>query len=412
MGYEGKVISGDCHIDIPWLPEDLFTSNAPAHLKDKVPAVVDTDEGKQWFVEGKPLDWVAGGGIGLRNGAWDPYVPGLSKRLDRMEDEHFFSDGEKGQLHPTTPELRIRDQDVDGISGEVIYGILALAGGFGGFGGVEEEQPMVQMGDEPTAPGYGISDPEVISAVYGIYNNWVAEFCKSNPNRLKGLACIYGDDPERAANQLWEAADIGLMGAELNVSATEEPVYHRDWDALWAASHETGLSIAFHTTGIGFRTPKASDAEEYKWVLNGLGITLFQLSGAEYISSAIYSGACDRYPNFKFVLGECGIGWIPYLLYRMDDEYDRQLFHLGLSMKPSEFWARQGYSTFQIERVTNEMVDMVGVDNIMWGSDYPHPDGIWPDSRQIISDTMGNLEEEKVKKIVCDNTAKLYGFPH
>ena len=96
----------------------------------------------------------------------------------------------------------------------------------------------------------------------------------------------------------------------------------------------------------------------------------------------------------------------------MDDEYERQLFHLGLSMKPSDYWARQGYSTFQIEHVTNEMLDLVGEDNIMWGSDYPHPELCLADSRTVINDHLGHLDESKIRKLVCDNTAKLYGFPN
>lgn len=158
--------------------------------------------------------------------------------------------------------------------------------------------------------------------------------------------------------------------------------------------------------------PKVEEFDDYKWVINGLFITMFQLAGAEYLASIIYSGALDRQPNMKFVLGECGIAWIPYVLFRMDEEYQRQLFHIGLSLKPSEYWERQGYSTFQIEHLTNEMVDLVGEDKIMWGSDYPHPDCIWPDSRAVIDEHLGHLDEAKIKKLVCDNTAKLYGFPN
>ena len=395
MAYQGKVISGDCHIDIPWLPADLFLSNAPAHLKERMPHVVETSEGKQWVADGTLLGWVAGAGL---TGLWDPYIPGESRHSDRMEEFGFFSDGLKGLFHPTTPELRIKDQDLDGVSGEVIYGILGLAGGFEGFT------------DEEAEPVEGLTDPEVAATAYGIYNDWVADFCKTNPNRFVALACLSTHDPSKAAMQLRRAAEIGLRGAEMNVSSAVEPIYHRDWDVLWAASHETGLPISFHTTGINARQPKKPDRETYKWVTNGVNYSTGQLSGAEFLSSIIFSGACDRFPNFKFVLGECGIAWIPYMLHRMDEEYDRQLFHLNLSLKPSEFWRRQGYSTFQHEYLTNEIVSMVGEDNIMWGSDYPHPDSVWPDSRQVIDRNLDHLDDRLLRKIVCDNTTKLYGF--
>ena len=386
MAYNGKVISGDSHIDLNWLPADLFVSNLPAHLKDRAPQVVESNQGNQWF---------AGDTLLTRVAAFQPYVPGISRRLDKMEEAaNFFSDGEKGLFHPTTAELRLKDQNTDGISGEVIYGILGIASGFIG-----------------SAMG-GIVDPELLATVYSTYNDWLADFCKGNPDRFVGLACITPHDPSLAAKQLRHAAEIGLRGVEMNVSAAVEPIYYRDWDVLWAASHETGLPISFHTVGLDTRRPKEADTETYKYESVGVVLCGFQLAGAEYLSSIIFSGACDRFPNFKFVLGECGVGWIPYLLHRMDEEYDQQLFHLNLSLKPSEFWRRQGYSTFQHERLTNEIVGVVGEDNIMWGSDYPHPDGVFPDSRQVIDDNLGHLDEGALRKIICDNTAKLYRFPN
>lgn len=396
MGYSGKVISGDCHVDIPWMPSDLFTSNAPAHLKDKVPYVKETNEGMQWFTDGTLLGWVAGAAVGLKPGGWDPYVPGISKRLDRMEQQGFFSDGQKGLFHPTTPELRIKDQETDGISGEVLYGILGVAGGEENF--------------DPFSEEYGISDPEVLTYVYDTYNEWAADFCRTNPNRFKGLACLNAHDPKVAARQMRRAAELGLKGAEMNVASAEEPIYQEEWDVLWDAASETGLPISFHTIGLAARYPKAENKEKYHWMVNALGITLFQLAGAELLTSIIYSKACDRFPNLKFVLGECGAGWVPYMLHRMDEGYEKWLFHMKLSTNPSEVWRNHGYTTFQHEFLTNEMVSLMGEDNVIWGSDYPHPDGIWPDSRRVIDEQLGQLDEKYIRKIVCENTATLYGF--
>lgn len=84
---------------------------------------------------------------------------------------------------------------------------------------------------------------------------------------------------------------------------------------------------------------------------------LFQLSGSEFLVSMVLSGTCERNPNFKFVLGECGIGWIPYIVERIDIEYADRLFKLGLELKPSEYWRRQGYSTFQEEYVSTDEIE-------------------------------------------------------
>ena len=411
MGYTGKVISGDCHVDIPWLPADLFTSNAPAHLKDRMPHVEDTKDGEQWFAGGRQLGCVGGAGIGLQPSLfWDPYVPGVSTRLDRMEEKNFFTDAQQGLFHPTTPELRIKDQETDGIKGEVLYGVLALASGFGSTQG---EEGAVIGGDEPSGPGYGLTDPDAILSAFDIYNQYIADFCNTNPDRLAALACLFARDPQEAARQVHRAAELGLKGTELNVSSTEEPIYLRDWDPLWAAVDESGLPISFHTVGLSPKAPKRDTTAAERAIMTGVALTVFQLSGAEFVSSIILSGACERYPNMKFVLGECGVGWLPYVLFRMDDEAERwKIAEHGLKMKPSEYWHRQGYSTFQIEYLTNEMVETVGEDNILWGSDYPHPDCVWPDSRSVIDENLGHLDEVKLKKIVCDNTAKLYGFPN
>jgi len=383
-----SVISGDGHIDLVWLPEDLFVSEAPASLKGRMPKVVETNAGRIWQAEGVLLGSVAGGGLTSIN---EPYKPGLSHRLDKMEELGFFSDAQQGKYHPSNPELRIKDQEVDGVQGEVIYGILGIASGFSDTEG-------------------GISDPEVVTAVYDIYNSWIADFCKSNSDRFAGLACIASHDPQVASQQLRRAAELGLKGAELSVADAVKPIYHKDWDILWATAAECKMPISFHTIGLPYRQLEDATDDGYQWIDLGLLYTLFQLSGPEFLVSILLSGACDRYPDFRFVLGECGVGWLPYVLDRIDKLYEDRLTPLKLSMKPSEFWHRQGYSTFQDERISREMIKAVGENNIIWGSDYPHPDCIWPESQDFIQRNLGQLDERVRSKVVRENAGKLYGF--
>ncbi len=95
----------------------------------------------------------------------------------------------------------------------------------------------------------------------------------------------------------------------------------------------------------------------------------------------------------------------------MDYEWVDQFQNLELKMKPSEYWHRQMFVSFQQDQVGLELVEKIGVDNVMWGSDFPHPDGIWPDSQQFIREQFSVLSEENRRKIVYENAAKLYGFP-
>jgi predicted TIM-barrel fold metal-dependent hydrolase len=124
------------------------------------------------------------------------------------------------------------------------------------------------------------------------------------------------------------------------------------------------------------------------------------------------SGACQRFPDFQFVLGECGAGWVPFVIERMDIKYtDGMLdekFDPPLDLKPSQYWYRQGATTFQQDPCVGHMADYIGVDNLIWGSDYPHPDGVWPDSRQVIKNTMGQLDEDAIRKITCQNAVDRY----
>ena len=110
------------------------------------------------------------------------------------------------------------------------------------------------------------------------------------------------------------------------------------------------------------------------------------------------------------MIGESGIGWIPYVLEHMDLEWEDQFHDLSLTMKPSDYWRRQCAATYQTDRIGIKLLDELGTENVMWGSDFPHPDGIWPDSQAFINRELGHLPENVRRKIVCDNAAALYGF--
>ena len=376
-----NVISSDGHIDLRWLPPDFFTSAAPASWRDRVPQRIETEQGKRWYAQGRDLVEASQPGIFRTIANSQLPTRGASKRFDRMHDAGFYD----GLPHPITPELRLKDQDLDGVDAEVIYGILGMGN-------------LLGKGD-------------LVRVVYQIYNTWVANFCKANPQRLVALACIPNDDPESAAAELRRTAKLGLGGADFNVSTAVKPIWHRDWDPLWAAAEECNMPISFHATGVPVRMPSDEQmALDYAAPYRGTWLTMLQIAGGEFLSAIVFSGALERFPGMKFVLGECGVSWVPYVLARMDEEYDDQFRHLNFSMMPSDYWRRQGYTTFQHETILADVVPMVGQDNVMWGSDYPHADGVWPDSRQIIEADLGSMDPEARGKITCHNAGKLYGL--
>lgn len=94
----------------------------------------------------------------------------------------------------------------------------------------------------------------------------------------------------------------------------------------------------------------------------------------------------------------------------MDLEWGDQFQDLTLTMKPSAYWRRQCYATYQSDPIGIRLLDVLGEDNVMWGSDFPHPDGVWPDSQEFIARELGCVAAQTRRKIVCDNAARLYGF--
>ena len=388
---EYKVISADSHIDLEYIPEDLFTSNAPVAWRDKMPRIVETEAGLEWQADGLYLS-------PARGRERTTFTPEEEDRMAKIAAMGFYDDALNGRPHPTTLELRLKDMDLDGIDAEVIYGLTFIGGRLlgartsGGFDG----------GFDP--------DPERVSIILRIYNEWVADFCKGSPQRLAALACLPNHDPEAAAAELRYGAKMGLKGGSLEVQGAAKPIYYDDWDVLWAASAECQMSISFHIVGVNPRKPNPGDAgiEKYNRVYISMNMALAALEGPELLSSVILSGACERFPDFKFVLGECGVTWLPFVLKRLDAECTG---FPGLTMKPSDYWRRQGYTTYQSEELVGELIGLVGEDNVMWGSDYPHPDSTWPESQQYIQRDLGNLPDQRIlRKITRDNGARLYGF--
>lgn len=376
-----KVISADGHVDLIWLPPDLFTTNATAAMKDRMPYVTDGPNGPQWVSK-------KGSYFGLQNGmgsAGRPYIPGQIHRSDRMAAQGLYDDGKKGIRRLSDPELRIKDQDLDGVQAEVLYGVLGA--------------------------GIRLQDPEAAVEVCRIYNEWLAGFTKHYPDRLLGLASLPAGDVNAAVEETLRAGKMGLKGLEFATTHEMTPLWHTYWEPLWKAVNEVELPIHFHTIG-NKRPPVPDDIPvRAQRAAAAVGITGFQLFTANFLMSIIFAGVLERYPKVRVVLGESGIGWIPYILERMDYEWDDQFRNdLDLKMKPSEYWYRQCKATFQYDEVGVLLLDKLGADCIMWGSDFPHPDGVWPDSQEFISKQFGHLPAKIQHKIVCENAARFYGL--
>ena len=375
------VISADCHIDLPWLPEDLFTGEARTELKERMPYVAETENGRFWVSKN-------GAQFGLQNGmgsAGRRYVPGQIHRSDRMAEQGLYRDGENGIRRLTEPDLRIKDQDLDGVQAEVLYGILGAA---------------MRLGDD-----------EAADEMMRIYNAWLADFCATHPGRFAGLANIPSHDVAAAVTEVERVAKRGVLrGIEVANTHEMAPLFDPSWEPLWAAAEAAGLPLHYHTIGPRMDYDFASFKHLQRRQAFAVHITSFQLAMSKIIMETIYGGVLEAHPKLKLVIGESGIGWIPYILEHMDLERVAQFKDLTLTMTPSDYWHRQCFATYQSDPIGIRLLDILGEDNVMWGSDFPHPDGVWPDSQAFIERELGDVPAATRKKIVCDNAARLYGF--
>jgi predicted TIM-barrel fold metal-dependent hydrolase len=375
-----KRISADCHLDMIWLPPDLFTAQAPRDLKDRMPFVAEGSQGKEW-VANNGASFGLVGGVGS---AGRKYEPGKQHRADRMAEAGLYEDGLKGIRRPGDPDLRAKELDRDGVDAEVIYGVLAAAA--------------------------KLSDAEASAEMLRIYNDFIIDFCKKYPQRMIGLACLPFGDVEAAAKEVRRVAKMGVKGVELSCSWDMQPMWHPSWTPLWEAINETQLPLHFHTFPSVDPKLRAGVQGESLLALRYSSICLFQMTLGAILTALVGAAVLERFPNFRVVFGESGIGWIPYVLDRMDYEYQDQYRDIKLKLLPSEYWRRQCRATFQFDRIGTKLIEDMGVETLMWGSDYPHPDGIWPDSSEYIAKQFGHLPADVTHKITCENAGKFYGL--
>ena len=373
-------ISADSHVDLCWMPPKLFVEEATPAMKARMPYVVDGPDGPYWTSKN-------GTSFGLKNGvgpAGAKYQPGRHARADLMAATNLYEDGKNDIRRISDPHLRLKDMLMDEVDAEVIYGILGAA--------------------------TKLADHEASTEMFRIYNDWLADFCSHYPERHIGLACLPYGDIDAARKEIHRVADTGLRGLELSCSWDMAPMYDPLWEPLWQAANEVGLPLHFHTfpaidpAQLENLTPETRRPAFFT-VVSG-----FQMNLVNIVAAIISGGVLERYPDLKVAFGESGCGWIPYMLERMDFEWEDRFTDLPMSMRPSDYWKRQCKATFQFDKVGTNLIEEMGVETLMWGSDYPHGDGVWPESSRYIEEQFGHLPADTMRKITCENAGKFYGL--
>ena len=353
--FDHPVVSADDHMDLNVMPPDLFVASVASTLRDRVPAVRDGADGPTWFLGDQPLALSGRRGKGYR-----------------VTDERGY--------RPGRPHERLEDMDVDHVLTHVIYGPLG---------------------------GLPAADAQARLACIRAYNEWAIEFNATDPNRLVVLAHLPSTTPAVAADELQTVVELGHRGAIIDPFIGEPRLFFREWDRFWAIADEARLPISVHIGG-GMHSVFFAPGV---WRAPATA-TIIQMQLDEILVGLIFSGTLDRHPNVQVVFGESGLGWVPYVLDRMDEQHRRfrdVIATDALSMTPREIFDRQVFMTYEEDDVGLQLIDHIGAGNVMWASDYPHGDSTWPRSREaIVESALSRLDAGDRRKIVCDNAATLY----
>jgi predicted TIM-barrel fold metal-dependent hydrolase len=393
----GDLISADSHINEA---PDLWEQRLPTRLRERGPRLVRTEDGRDvWMAEGinpAPLMWATNAAGQRREG--EPF------------DDHEMTITREDMLRGSyDPAARLADMDADGLRAEVLY--PGPLGGLGGGGGIA-----------------GIPDPELRGATIRAYNDWLAEFCSAAPDRLVGLALVRIEEPEQAVAELERAAALGLRGAVVNAmpdTTGGEPIFSASYDPVWSAAEECGLPLSLHIGHCRSLRPIASAVTRSAEAASGnpltstgsntgiaeMFFTMVCLDMAEPVSLLIFSGVLERHPGLKFVIAESGIGWIPFVLERMDYTFNRhrRWMRTGISEAPAEQFRRSFHATFQQDEETGLLARHIsGVSTLMWASDYPHTDSTWPYSRNVVDDLFAGVPSDERAQICSGNARRLY----
>ena len=364
-----KLISADSHVSEP---TDLWVERVDKRYRDRAPRLAVNPGGKE-------------GAYFLYEGhAPHPIGIGLAAGKSPQELAEFLTKGTYGDARPGgwDPAERLKDNEIDGVEADVLYTTL----GFRIF---------------------WLKDAGLQQDCFRVYNDWLAAYCSYAPKRMAGLALISLYDPKAGAQELARCVKAGLKGAMIWCSPpADQPYSSAVYDPFWATAQELRVPVSLHAiTGMG---------QESQWEFSEryMRATILAHEVERSFSVLIFSGVLDRFPDLQIVSAENNCGWIPYYLQRMDRAFDRGRYAAGfnLKLKPSAYFQRQMHATYIDDFVGVATRHFVGVDRLMWSSDYPHQASSWPHSQDVVARDFKDATPDERFKITRGNVAKLYGF--
>jgi predicted TIM-barrel fold metal-dependent hydrolase len=369
-----KLFSVDDHIVEP---ADVWTARLPTKFQEKGPHVIEADGRQFWVYEDQRSATM---GLNALAGK-DP--------ADWGTDPVRFTD-----LIPGCYEAAARADDfrADGIVASVLFPSLP------GFGG----RVFFQM-----------KDKELADLCVRAYNDFVIdEWCAAAPDIFVPTIILQLWDPELAAAELRRCAARGARAVSFpeNPSYLKLPSLHTDhWDPVFQAFEETGVVCSMHLGSSG-HIPIPTPDSHFSVAITAAPAVV----GIETLTDILFGTLPRRFPNVQFVLTEGGVGYVPYVLERADFVWGKHQFWAPFGdIKPSEIFHRQ-FAVCAVNEtfgLCKDAIDLIGIDNILWESDYPHSETTWPSSQTQAAKVLGHLSTEQIDKITYQNAERIFNFP-
>jgi predicted TIM-barrel fold metal-dependent hydrolase len=365
-----KVLDTDAH---QMEPPTIWADYIDDAFKDRAPAMGDMGGGRKGImVEAEPIT-KQDGSYPMHSKEFLDAAARAMQRFERSRKQGF------------SPASRVEDMDEQGVDAQVIY---PTVGG--------------QLLGKP------FKDTELLAACCRAYNDWSLEYCKTAPERLRMAAMLPIQAPDLAIEEVERMKEQGAACFYVRPNPVEgRNLYHAEYDPLWDAIAEAEMPICIHDSG----SPHLPSYGERMDTHTSGHIIAHPFEAMVAMMSLIWFGVIERHPGLKIVHVEADAGWLPYWLQRMEQHYDfsGQAEHPELKRRPTEYFK----TNFLVAARGDEMtlpaaIELVGEDYLTFNTDYPHPDGTWPEG-------MADLEHQPIsdtakRKIFWDNAASLFGL--
>ncbi len=348
-----RLISADSHVAI-----------SIAAVRDRVPAPLRADFDEALAHQAR-IDDEMRGGRRLSLDSWD---------MEAMRDPGYHD-----------PHARLAAMDRDGVEAEVLYSEVSA---FRAFGLVPSDWRPISRAFTDTKSDFAAVDPDRLAVSYQV-------------------PII---DIRYAVAEVQRLAELGARSVHLPNFPSEFglPDYHeRVYDPLWGALQETGLSISHH---LGNRSWLYDVFRRDPTPQCAIFTSLPALALSEVIAWWILTGTLERFPGLQIVFVEPGLYWIPGFLAGLDRKADGRYDLPGLRLKPSEYFRRNMAATFMDDMVGLQARHLVGIENILWSTDFPHPATTWPNSVATVEAQFAGIPDHEREAITSGNAARIYGF--